>query len=259
MVSVTSGTVFSVPCLHCNHQAMISAGSMMRGTEYICEGCGTGVTFSGSLSHARSTVQVQRFDKTTSFTVTTRPDGVWVFLDDGEKSILDTLDFDSDRAVAIVTGSMIETRLERTLRNRFRPDKRIEGRLFHLSGPLGTFGAKIDIAYAFGLITLDAHRDLTLFKDIRNLFAHNLQIRDFRSRRILDKARNLRLVDDHVAEPSADGKQQRVYFGHRGPALFVTHATSRKKKAKDRYLMTAQLFTVKFAIADLEDYPMPLI
>jgi hypothetical protein len=51
-------------------------------------------------------------------------------LDKGEESILETLDFDSDRAVAIVTGSMIETRLERAIRNRFQRDNAIEERFF---------------------------------------------------------------------------------------------------------------------------------
>jgi hypothetical protein len=261
MVSVAPGTVFALPCLHCSHKAMIPVSEMVRGGEYICENCGTGVKFSGSLSHSRNSIEVQMLDQSTPFSVTHRPDGVWVFLDDGEKSILDTLDFDSDRAVAIVTGSMIEIRLERALRNRFQRDKDIEGRLFQPSGPLGTFGAKIDLAYATGLITLAAHRDLTTFKDIRNLFAHNLQIKDFRSRRIVDKAKNLQFVDDLVtdANPDTAGEKQSARFGRGVPVLYVNHATNRKKKAKYRYLMTAQLFTVRFATADLKVWPLPLI
>ena len=156
---------------------------------------------------------------------------------------------------------MIETRLERALRTRFERDRDIEARLFQLSGPLGSFGAKIDLAYVTGLITLMAHRDLTTFKDIRNLFAHNLQIKDFRSRRIADKARNLRLIDDHVVDAKPDGGAERpsAVFGRGIPALYVKHATTRKKKARDRYLMTAQLFTLRFATADLKTWPLPLI
>jgi hypothetical protein len=109
---------------------MVLAGSMIRGAEYVCENCGSGVRFSGSLSHARSIMQVTTVDESTSFDVMVRPDGPWVFLDKGEESILETLDFDSDRAVAIATGSMIETRLERAIRNRFQRDNAIEERFF---------------------------------------------------------------------------------------------------------------------------------
>jgi hypothetical protein len=130
MVSVTPNTVFAVPCIFCDHKAMLAASAMFRGAEYVCENCGAGVAFSSSLSHARTTIRGETLDQSVSFDVTVRPDGLWVFLDDGEKSILDTLDFDSDRAVAIVIGSMIESRLERAIRNRFQRDRDIEDRFF---------------------------------------------------------------------------------------------------------------------------------
>jgi hypothetical protein len=41
--------------------------------------------------------------------------------------------------------------------------------------------------------------------------------------------------------------------------IFVKHADSRKRRAKDRYLMTTQIFTVRFATADLTYFPLPLI
>src|SRR5688572_19688128 len=100
-----------------------------------------------------------------------------------------------------------------------------------------------------GLITPAAHRDLVIFKDIRNLFAHNLQIKDFQSQRIKAKARNLRLVDDLVAEATPDEKP-RARLGRGVPVIVVKHADRRKKSAKDRYLMTAQILTVRFATAD---------
>jgi hypothetical protein len=68
----------------------------------------------------------------------------------------------------------------------------------------------------------------------------------------------LRLVDDLVAEAKPDGSP-RARFGRDVPVIFVKHADSRKRRAKDRYLMTAQIFTVRFATADLTYFPLPLI
>jgi DNA-binding MltR family transcriptional regulator len=174
------------------------------------------------------------------------------------------LDHDSDRAVAIITGSMVENRLERAIRSRLQRDKAIENRLFNPSGPLGSFSAKIDAAYLLGIISAEAHRDLVMFKDIRNLFAHNLMIRDFRSQQIKDKANNLRLVDNLVADYNPDPNNPNdttlsliSVFPHVKPAMHVRHASERKKRARDRYFMTAQLITVRFALVDRKDWPVP--
>lgn len=45
-------------------------------------------------------------------------------------------------------------------------------RIFDGYGPLSTFSAKIDVAFALDLIDADVHRDLRTIKDIRNCFAH---------------------------------------------------------------------------------------
>ena len=46
-------------------------------------------------------------------------------------------------------------------------------RLFRPEGPLGSFSARIDLAYALGLIGKKAARDLHLIRKIRNDFAHD--------------------------------------------------------------------------------------
>ena len=43
------------------------------------------------------------------------------------------------------------------------------------------FSNKIDLAFLLGLLTKEAHRDLKTMKDIRNKFAHNLEVKDFQS------------------------------------------------------------------------------
>ena len=77
-------------------------------------------------------------------------------------------------------------------------DKKIDERLFLPSGPLGSFSAKIDLAYISGLITKSAHSDLVRVKEIRNAFAHNLEIKDFQSNKIRDNVKNLTLINSHI-------------------------------------------------------------
>ncbi|MCF3628642.1 MltR family transcriptional regulator [Thalassospiraceae bacterium LMO-SO8] len=51
--------------------------------------------------------------------------------------------------------------------------KRLREKLFTGYGPLGSFSAKIDIAYALGAIPAWLQRDLHIVRDIRNEFAHS--------------------------------------------------------------------------------------
>jgi hypothetical protein len=107
-----------------------------------------------------------------------------------------------------------------------------------------------------------AFDDLRRFKDIRNDFAHKLDIKYFDSESIRDSASNFKLIDEYVAETEldADGRAKSANFAlDAKPAIFALHASMRKKNPRDRYLMTAQLFTIKLAPSDLKNYPLPLI
>jgi DNA-binding MltR family transcriptional regulator len=55
-------------------------------------------------------------------------------------------------------------------------DPQIE-RLFE-AGPLSSFDARINVAYAFRLISSEQRDDLRLIKDIRNKFGHSPQLID---------------------------------------------------------------------------------
>ncbi|MGA7562926.1 MAG: MltR family transcriptional regulator [Desulfobaccales bacterium] len=77
----------------------------------------------------------------------------------------------SDRACAILGVATLEALLENLLRRWMLPDAPEE--LFKSVGPLATFSARIDIAYAFGLISPLERRDLHLLRKIRNDFAHD--------------------------------------------------------------------------------------
>ncbi len=69
--------------------------------------------------------------------------------------------------------SILEYDLERAIKWKLRPlNKEMKKRLFDSYGPLSTFAAKIDIAYALDITTDAIHKELNTMRRIRNAFAH---------------------------------------------------------------------------------------
>jgi hypothetical protein len=76
-------------------------------------------------------------------------------------------------AVVMRMTSILEHDLERSIKWEFRLlNKHMSKRLFGVYGPIGTFAAKIDIAYALEITTDDIHAELNIMRGIRNEFAH---------------------------------------------------------------------------------------
>ena len=83
----------------------------------------------------------------------------------------------SQSATVLVAASILGTELERALKATMRPlDKKLAGRLFKGYGPLSSFSAKIDFAYALKITTLEIHNELHKIRDIRNAFAHTVKV-----------------------------------------------------------------------------------
>jgi len=127
----------------------------------------------------------------------------------GEKRIgpnpFEQIEFDSDRAAGIVAGSITERRLEHALRSRLRTDMPVIAvNLFRPSGALGPFSIKIDVAYLMGILSDDAYKDLTNLKNIRNDFAHDLELDSFDTPSVRDRCKNFVLIDRHVGPIPAD-------------------------------------------------------
>jgi DNA-binding MltR family transcriptional regulator len=64
-----------------------------------------------------------------------------------------------------------EKYLEEYIAKKFVDDKAV-AKLFEGFGPLSTFSAKIEFAFALGLLPRHVHTDLRTIKKVRNLFAH---------------------------------------------------------------------------------------
>lgn len=85
----------------------------------------------------------------------------------------------SDRAVAVVCLAIVENRLTDLLKAAMRKDEKTQEELFNPSGPIGSLGTKIKLAYMLGLIHADVYSDLRLVTKIRNEFAHSVRITSF--------------------------------------------------------------------------------
>lgn len=101
-------------------------------------------------------------------------------------------ELDSDRAVAVVGTAIVENRLTSLLKAAMKQDDIVFNDLFHPSGPLGSFGTKIRLAYLLCLIHEDVYKDLVIVAKIRNAFAHRVAIKSFDDQMIKDNIHNLR-------------------------------------------------------------------
>ena len=100
-------------------------------------------------------------------------------------------DHDSNRAVGVMWPAIIENRLTSLLRAAFIKDNERADSMLNPSGPLGSFGAKINLAYLMGLYCKEAHQDLLTISKIRNKFAHDVTVKEFEADAIKSRIQNL--------------------------------------------------------------------
>jgi hypothetical protein len=118
-----------------------------------------------------------------SMNATETPDGVIM--------TMVTLDLRSDSSTVLVAAALLDDRLEKLLLMKMRTlSSTKRKRLFE--GCLESFAAKIEVAYAFGLLDDDVRHDLVVIKDIRNDFAHSLATMTFASPEIVARVKTLK-------------------------------------------------------------------
>ena len=88
-----------------------------------------------------------------------------------------------DRGCVIFGTQIIDEELEQFLRDSFVPngedEEKIINNLFSTYSPLSTFAAKIDMAFAFGIIPKELRDTLHVLRKMRNDFAHSSADIDF--------------------------------------------------------------------------------
>ena len=104
---------------------------------------------------------------------------------------------ESDRAAAILAGSFLENFLAKFLKEFMIDDQQVCNDLLNGYGPLATFSARRECAYAFGYIKEKTRNDLKYIAKIRNEFAHNHKMNSFRETPIPDLCQNLTSAKIH--------------------------------------------------------------
>ena len=81
---------------------------------------------------------------------------------------------ETDRACALMAAEYCSAKLGDVLSAAFIDDKKVVEKILGADpyAPLGTFSARIDLAYLMGLVSRSARRELHLIRKIRNRFAH---------------------------------------------------------------------------------------
>jgi DNA-binding MltR family transcriptional regulator len=79
---------------------------------------------------------------------------------------------ESDRAAGILVGVGLDGRMEDLLRAHLVAWPKLGERLLGENRPLGSFSARIDVAYALGLLPDTEWRNLHALRKIRNFCAH---------------------------------------------------------------------------------------
>lgn len=132
-----------------------------------------------------------------------RPDPTVEQLDDSFFKF--QLEQESDRACAVLGAAHLDFLLGKAIENNLPNVQDVaDGLLRNPKAPLATFSARIDLAYALGIIDNDTRDDLNNIREIRNDFAHQVQVHSFDDDdRIRDKCMNLsravKFADDQPA------------------------------------------------------------
>jgi hypothetical protein len=120
---------------------------------------------------------------------------------------------DSDRALGIVWGSVVEMCLDHAIRDSFHYHKKIFDNRFHSSAPFGSFAVKIDLGFLTGLYSESAWRDFVILKDIRNKFAHDAEVSSFDDDSISALCGNFKLIERYAGD-NEEAAEKREPQGH---------------------------------------------
>jgi hypothetical protein len=128
------------------------------------------------------------------------------FINEDEEKAYYLSDATSARAAGIMWPAIVESRLELLFDIALRPDRKVRDDMFRASGALGSYGAKVQLAYLLGWIGEDVCKDLVSISKIRNRFAHSIQANDFKDQQIAAWLNNLRgsvLLPDMIKDTKA--------------------------------------------------------
>lgn len=119
----------------------------------------------------------------------------------------------SDRAVAILGTTYLNTHLSRLLECFLIDDEKISNMLLGEENPLGTFEARIKAAFGFGLISRTEYHDLVLIWHIRNRFIRDMGEGKFAEEDVRGLCKRLRIPDEVILQEENPTPRRLFVFG----------------------------------------------
>jgi DNA-binding MltR family transcriptional regulator len=129
------------------------------------------------------------------------------------KRLVEEFQKKSDRAVAILGTTYLNTHLARLLECFIIEDEKISKMLLGEENPLGSFEARIKAAYGLGLISRTEYHDLVLIWHIRNRFIRDMGEGSFTEMDIQNLCKRLKIPDEVILQEEEPSPRRLFVFG----------------------------------------------
>jgi DNA-binding MltR family transcriptional regulator len=129
------------------------------------------------------------------------------------KRLINEFQSKSDRAVAILGTTYLNTHLARLLDCFIIDDEKISKMLLGEENPLGSFEARIKATYGFGLISKTEYHDLVLIWHIRNRFISDIGEGSFTEMDIQNLCKRLKIPDEVILKEDDPSPRRIFVFG----------------------------------------------
>jgi DNA-binding MltR family transcriptional regulator len=116
------------------------------------------------------------------------------------------------RGGAVIAAAWVDDALEEYLRRFLSRDPQMANYLLQPEGALGTFGVRIKLAYALGMISDEVRRDLDVIRLVRNDFAHLRDASGFENPSVIQRCRSLRAYRCYASSVRNAGRTPRQRF-----------------------------------------------
>jgi DNA-binding MltR family transcriptional regulator len=146
------------------------------------------------------------------------------------KRLVNEFQSKSDRAVAILATTYLNTHLARLLECFLIDDEKISKMLLGEENPLGTFEARIKAAFGFGLISRTEYHDLVLIWHIRNRFIRDMGEGRFSEEEIQNLCKRLKIPDEVILREENPSPRHLFVFG---TAILAQQLMFRANEAND--------------------------
>jgi DNA-binding MltR family transcriptional regulator len=147
----------------------------------------------------------------------------------------------SDRAVAILGTTYLNTHLARLLECFLIDDEKISKMLLGEENPLGTFEARIKAAFGFGLISRTEYHDLVLIWHIRNRFIRDMGEGRFDEEEIQNLCKRLKIPDEVILREENPSSRRLFVFGTAILAQQLMYraneANEEKRELRDNFIL----------------------